>query len=381
MVLGIREDFTSDVQFDSQLTALPESGLYLNEGINPSITVANLLSFLPFPETDFADWSEDAVYGEYATTKKRSDIVSYDSKIYQSLQGANEGNQPDNETAYWLETNLESLKMKYFIDKVQARVKSELKLDKRLINNQFLYNVWDNGQPSSYQLPGDYSAWVFEPKGSDYVTIKLNQVSFQKAGTTPVTMSILNQGVLVTTKTVTPSDGIVDFKDFDYSFTGKGQWKFIIDSTEITGTPAYIDPLNYDGFVAYTQVGTGDDLESAAWSSSQMGNGIGWNVSVFLNSEVYIDNNLDYLAPFVKSTFELMALEMFLANPNNRSNRDQKIQMDESRLLYETTDLTGFTAAKRFVSEKRRAQTALEKAFDTQLAAEDDGFTIEIGSV
>lgn len=380
MVLGIREDFTSTVAFDAQLTALPESGLYLNEGVHPSITVGNLLSFLPFPDVTFTAWDDETTYGKYESTKVKTDIVSYSGKIYQSLQGANLNKQPDTQTAYWLETNLESLKIKAFIDKVQAKVYSELNLTKRLINNQFIYSGWDSNYLIENLLPNDYAAWVFEPKGSDYVTIKLNQVSFSKSGTTPVNLYVINQGVLVTTLQLTPSNGIVDFKDLNYSFSGKGQWMFAIDSTEVIGRPSYIDPSKYDGFVCYTATGIGADLDNVTWSYGNNGNGLGFNVSVFLDAQVYIDNNIDYLANFVRATFELMALEMFMSNANNRSNREQLIQMDMDRLLYETRDLTGFTVAKRYNDEKKRALRVIGNSFDTQLSA-DDEFNVTIGSV
>jgi len=380
MIAGFTEDFTSGVVLDSQLTAAPESGLYFNQATHPSITIGNLLSFLPFQDVTPATWSNATTYGKYEDTKKRSDLVTHNGVIYQSLQASNLNKQPDTQTSWWLPTNNESLKLKSFIDRVTARVYSELHLTKRLVNNQYLYNAVEIGEPSTYTLPADYSAWVFEPKGSDYVTIRLNQVSFQKEGTDPVTMYVLNQGKLITTKTVTPSDGIVEFKDFGYSFTGKGQWKFVIESTEVVGRPAYIDTLSYDGFVAYTMSGIGNDVEDAKWSYSNMGNGIGWNVSVYLDASSYIDNNMDAFGGFVRAAFEMEALQMFLANANNRDNREQQIQMNEDRLIYETTDLSGFTVAKRYVEQKRLAMDAIKKAFDTQLSNED-GLTLSLGSV
>lgn len=379
MIGGFTEDWTSDIVLDSELTTTPQSGLYFNSGTHPSITINNLLSFLPFKETDFSEWDSGVSYGSYETTRKKSNIVKYDDVLYQSLVDLNEGNQPDESPSSWLATNLDSLKLKTLVYQVTDMVLADLKLTKRLINNQFLYNRWEDGSPQpNYPLQGDFSAWVFEPKGSDYVTITLNQISFQKAGTTPVNLYILNQGVLIDTKTITPSNGIVDFKDFNYSFKGYGQWKFVIDSTTVSGRPSFVDTNKYDGFTCYTQSGVGSDVESAKWSYSNTGNGIGWNVSVHLSPELYVENNIGLLGNFIRAAFEYRVMEIFLANPNNRSNRTELIQMDSQRLLLELKDLSAFTVAKRYSDEKKLALQSIQKTFDTQLhKPQSSGITIK----
>ena len=63
MVLGISEDFTSTVEFDSQLSSIPSSGLYLNSGTHPIITVNNLLEFLPNINFNFSEWDSSTSYG------------------------------------------------------------------------------------------------------------------------------------------------------------------------------------------------------------------------------------------------------------------------------------------------------------------------------
>src|SRR5690606_27690871 len=127
--------------------------------------------------------------------------------------------------------------------------------------------------------------------------------------------------------------------------------------------------------------GIGDTPETAQWSFGYNGNGIGWNVSVVLSSDEWIENNLDYLAQFVRATFELMAMEMFLANANNRGNRQEQIQTGNLNLWTDQTQrYDGHTVARRFKDEKARAQRAIEKAFDTQIASQDD-FVFKIGSV
>jgi hypothetical protein len=376
MILGITEDFSTNITLDAELTSLPSSGLYLNSGVHPSITVNNLLSFLSFEDITIADWDIATTYGIYSQTKKKSDLVSYNGKIYQCIL-ANNGLQPDENADEWLETNLDSLKLKNFLSKVEDRVYADLRLTKRLINNQFIYNV---GKVENL-LPNDYSAWIFEPKGSDYVTIKLNQVSIQKSGTTPINLYVINQGVLVDTLTITPSDGKVEFKDLNYSFSGKGKWIFAIDSTEVFTTTSYVDMLQYDGFVCYTASGIGGSAESATYMDSIIGNGLGFNVSVELNSQLYIDNNISSLGNFVRATFELMTLELFLNNSENRGNRNQQIQMDRDNLIAETKSLDMNTVARRYNNELAIARKTIAKTFDTQLSVEISDFEIDETSI
>ena len=378
MRYGFTEDFSSQVVLDAELTALPDSGLYLNSGVHPSITINNLLSFLSFEEFEFATWDTYATYGKYTDTRKRTDIVKHSSKIYQSLVVSNQGNRPDESPEEWLETNLESLKIKNFILKVEDRVFSDLRLTKRLINNQYIYNV--SGR-SEVMLPNDYCAMVFEPKGSDYVTITINQISIQKSGNTPLNLYVINQGVLIDTLQITPSNGIVDFKSLNYSFKGKGKWIFAIDSTEVYLESGYIDPLMFDGFVCYTATGIGNSPESANYSYGFSANGIGLNVSAHLDSQVYIDNNLAMLGNLVRATFELMALEFFLNNSENRGNRSQQIQMDRDNLIAETKSLEMNTVARRYTSELSFAKKTIAKTFDTQLSNNESDFGIEEDTV
>ncbi len=374
MVLGISNDFTSNVILDSQLTGLPTSGLYLNSGVHPSITVKNLLSFLPLLDVIFADWDETKQYEKYQRNIK--DVVSYNGKIYQSLV-SNTNKQPDENTDEWLETNIESLRLKSFIQSVQDRVYSDLHLQKRLINNQYIYEV---GQYEKL-LPNNYCGWIFEPKGSDYCTIRLNQISIQKTGTTPLNLYVINQGNLVDTLEITPSNGRVDFKDLNYSFKGFGTWIFAIESTEVFTSNGCLDPLSYDGFTCGTVIGTGTTPETATYSYSNTGNGLGFNVSVTLDSSVYINNNIQDFGSFIRATFELMAIECFLHNSNNRSNSEEINQSANQQLLIaETKQLDMNTIAKKYQETKSKAMKVINKTFDTQLFESDD-LEIETTSV
>jgi len=378
MILGFSEDFTSNVVLDSELTSIPSSGLYVNSGVHPSINVGNLLDFLPKVDFTFDTWDSVKTYNSFARSRKRTDIVSYNSKIYQSIQGTNLNHSPDEEDSeYWIETNLDSLRLKTFLEQVKDKVYSDLSLTKRLVNNQYFY---DNRNVTEKLLPNDYAAWVLEPKGSDYVTIRVNQMSIQKSGTTPVNLYVVNQGELLNTITLTPSDGKLVFEDVDLTFSGKGQFMLAIDSTDVYVGNATVNPLKFNGFVAYTANGIGDAPETADYTYNTYGNGLGMNVSVYLDANVYIDNNLDALGNYVRAVFEYMVFQVFFHNSNNRSNRNQRIQMDDQTLLAELKDMKHETIVRKYHREKKRAIEVMERTFDTKLN-DHDGLRIKVGSV
>lgn len=377
MILGISEDFSSSVSLDSQLKALPSSGLYLNSGVHPSITVDNLLNFLPKQEFTFTSYNVATTYGSFLASRKRTDIVTYNSKIYQSIQGTNVGNDPEEvDSEYWLETNIESLRLKIFIEQVKDRVKSDLALTRRLVNNQYLYKDGDTAK----ELPNDYAGWVLEPKGSDYVTIRVNQVSLQKDGTTPVSLYIVEGNELIDTLTVTPNNGMVNFQNVDIVSTKKAPLKLVIDSTDVYVGNATIDPFKFNGLTAYTTFGTGNDPETATYTYNTFDNGIGINVTAYMDGSTYIDNNFVDLANYIRATFTLMVFELFLHNSNNRSNRSQRIQMNDDILIQELKNMNAETVIRKYHREKKKAIESMERTFDTQLNNRD-GLEITVGSV
>lgn len=362
MVLGISEDFTSNVVLDSELKKLPSSGLYLNSGVHPSITVENLLDFLPKTIFTFDAWDIAKNYEVFTISRNRKDIVSSDGKIYQSIKAGI--NNAVSDTEFWLETNIESLRIKVFLDKVKDRVFSDLSLTRRLINNQYLY---ESSSTTEVNLTNNYAGWVLEPKGSDYVTIRVNEVSIQKSGTTPINLYILNQNTLIDTITITPNNGQLSFQPVDLVLSGKGTFKLVIDSTSVFRGVSTVNPFKFDGFLAYTTNGSGDAPETSTYTYNTFGNGIGLNLSAYLDATQYIENNLSDFGNFVRAVFEVMVFEMFLHNSNNRSNRSQRIQMDDQMLIAELKDMTHETIVKKYHREKKRALDEIQKTFDTQL--------------
>ena len=380
MILTFAEDYTSSVVLDSSLLASPDSGFYYNQGVHSAITLDNLLHFLPKLGFTFTPYDAGTTYGAYKDSRFKSDIVEDAGVIYESLVAGNIGNTPATSPTEWLVTNIDSLRLKQFIQSTEDDVLSSLKLTRNLVDSQYLYNINEDIQDTV--LTGDFSAWVFEPKGSDYVKFRVNQMALQANVITPVDISVINQGQLVTTLNITPNNGILEFKDSGYEFSGFGRFIFAFPSQSVKISTGFIDPLKYNGFVAYTANGIGATAEDATYTYNSTANGLNFNITTYLDSSVYVKNNLIDFAKFIRTTFELKALNMFRVNANNASNRNQRIQMDEKDLMIETKNLEGLTVAKKFLNEKKIALKRIGRTFDTQLPDEDnEAFEINITSI
>ena len=373
MLLGIVGDLTSTVTLDADLIGQPTSGLYYNSGVHPTVTVDNLLQFLSNVDITFTDYSVGVTYGKYSDTRLVSDLTIDVGVIYESRTTANIGNTPATSPDNWLETNIKSLRLKIFIQQVEDRALGDIALTRRQIDSQNLYDlVEQNSNIAARLLPNDFAAWVFEPKGSDYTVITLNQVAFQATTAAPQNLYVINQGVLITTLTLNPNiDGRLVFEDINYSFFGKGQWIFAVDSQDVLTQGGAIDSLKYDGFVAYMASGIGATPEGATYSFGNSGNGLAFNVSVHLDPTQYLANNLVNFAPYLRATFELEAMNLFLNNPHIKSNRNEREIMKESLLLAEAKDLTNNTVARNHNTEKTRVIAQLDKTFDRQINGND----------
>lgn len=364
MVLTFAEDFTSTIDLDSQLIGTPESGLYWNRGVHPILTVEGLLSYLPIISFTFPVWVAGTTYNEFNTSRKKSDIVTKDSVIYQSLQDSNVGNDPATETAFWLVTNEESLRIKSFIWTVEDNFTGALTLDRKLIENQYIYNVGETVQA----LSNDFSGWAFEPKGSDYVKIRINQIALQADTDVQQSLFVINQGRLITTLTLNPDNGVLSFEDVGYTISGKGRFLFVINSQDVLSENAFNDPLRYDGFVCYPVTGIGATAQGATYSDSSIGNGLNFNVSAYLDSDLYITNNKIDLAKFLQVQMELDFVRTIIHNTNFRSNREERIlksgQLAQQLLSTESLNLDLNTIARKYMNEKKIAVEAVNKTFD-----------------
>lgn len=366
MILTFAQDFTSSVELDSELIGTPDSGLYWNRGVHPIFTIENLLAFLPNISFTFADYVAGTTYTKFEESRKKSDVVSSDGKIYLSIANDNTGNQPDTSSTKWLETNINSLRIRSYLWTVYDNYKAALSLTRKLIENQFIYNVGENIS----QLSNDFSGWAFEPKGSDYVKIRINQMSLQANTTTPQSIYVINQGRLIDTLTLNPNNGVLEFEDVGYEFSGKGAFIFAFESQEVVSDCAYNDALKYQGFVAYPVTGVGSVAKDADYSIQTSGNGLNFNVTSRLDSTLYIQNNEVDLAKFIQSQFEMDCIRMIVHNANNRSNIQERLQkqgINSQILATESLDLSMGTIAKSYSVKKKQALDAISRTFDRAL--------------
>jgi len=360
MTLTFAEDFSSSVVLDSELRGTPESGLYLNRGVLPILTANNLLSILPNEDLIFSAWDEATIYSKFSDSKVKSDVVSYESKVYQSISATNINNLPT-DTDYWLETNIESLRIKSWLWTVEDNLLSQLSLHKKLIENQFIYDVGE----SLITLPNDYAAWVFEPKGSDYVKIKINQMALQANTTTPITVSVVNQGAVADTITLNPNNGLLEFEDVGYTISGKGRFFFVFPSQEVYSDNAFNDPLKYNGFVCYPAIGQGSTPQGATYTETSYGNGLNFNVSAYLDSSNYITNNILHFGKAYQAQAEMDFIQMLRFNSNVRTNLEQReIGVDKNYLDFQASDLSTNTVAKKYMTEIKEAKKSIERSFD-----------------
>jgi hypothetical protein len=383
MLLGIVGDYTAQSTLDGELLATPDSGLYFNSGVHPSINVTNLLHFLPNIEITFIEYAAGTTYGKYSDSRLQSDIVTNGGITYQSLTSGNIGNTPASNPSNWLVTNLDSLRLKFFIQSVEDKVLADINLVRRQVDSQYLYNLVEQDEgivPVS--LPNDFAAITLEAKGSDYTAFTLNEVAFQATTADQQNLYVINQGVLIETIILNPNlEGRLVFESIKKSYSGKGRWIFAVDSQDVLTRNAYLDPLKYDGFVASAETGIGSTPESADYAFSQNSNGLAFNITVHTDPSLYVEHNLVNFGQFYQATFELEAFRMFQTNANDRSNREQRIQMNDTLLNVEIRDLTNDTAARRYNIARDKAIKQLEKTFDREIAQDDNILTIEVNSV
>ncbi len=385
MILSIAADLTSTVSLDSELLSTPDSGLFLNSGVHPSINVNNLLEFLPNKTITFGAYVAGTTYGKYTDSRKLTDVVLDGGLVYQSITAANTGNTPASSPTQWLLTNIESLRIKTFYLNSQDNAIAKLNLKRRLLDSQYLYNVVEVADnPTATTLSNDYAAWVFEPKGSDYVKFQINEIAFQATTATPQSMYVINQGVLVTTLTLNPNlEGRLVFEDISYVFSGKGRWIFAVDSQVVLTNGSTIDPLKYDGFVAYMATGTGATAEDSTWSDSVSNNGLNFNIKAYLDSTVYLNYNLVDYGEYLQAAWELDVLEMYVHNSNNRSNRTERLQnFDRDLIIAEVKDgkMVG-SALSKFIRQKKAAKAMLAKTFDRGISPSSGGGSSNLRSV
>lgn len=377
MDLTFAQDYSTTVQLDSGLLGLPDSGLYWNLGVHPSITVNNVLELLPHEQFTFSDYDPGTTYGKYESTKNINDVVLYDSKLYYSLISSNIGNTPSGSSINWQETNEESLRLRAFIWRVEDTVLNALNFQRKLVESQQIYHVADN----LFTPNTDFIGWAFDNKGTDYVKIRINKIACQANTTNPVSMYVIKQGRLVETLTLNPDNALFEFETINYTITGKGVTYFVIDSQEVKADAAYNDALKYSSFVCYPISGNGDTAYEAEYSRSSSGNGLGWDISVYYDSSDYVESNLIDFAKFRQSQFAMTFMEMLYNNSNAQSNRTENILRSVPDLQVQVLDFNANTVARKYKYAKKEAIEAINRTFDKFLKNKSKKLRVRSSSI
>jgi hypothetical protein len=359
MNLTFVDDYSSDVVLDTQLTGVSDSGVYFNRGVHPYITIDNIIQYLPARTITLSAYNALTTYGDYMITRQRSDIVTSGGLTYQSIASGNKGNTPVSSPTKWVVTNENSIKIKTEIFNAEDSLIQALSLNRKLVENQYIYDVGK----TEVTLQGDFSGWAFEPKGSDHVKIRINQMSLQAMTVSDVNVYVVNQGVLLQTLVLHPNNGLLEFEDVVCTLSGKGVFYLVFPSQEVLSNNAYNDPLRYTGFICYPVQGIGSTAASSVYKDSVC-SGLNFNVSVYTDTTTYVLNNMVDFAKALQSQFELNMLKMFHSNPHIQITRNSQNMMDNGLLYNEIMGIEGETVVKKYKKDIKEALEAVNKTYD-----------------
>lgn len=378
MNLTFVDDYSSDVVLDSELTGTPSSGMYFNRGVHPLVTIDNIINHLSDKDITFSAYAAGTTYGNFMSTRKKSDIVTSGGKIYQSIASANIGNTPSSSPTKWVETNPQSIKIKTEVFKSEDGLLHDLNLMRKMVENQFIYNIGE----TSVTLGGNFSGWAFKVD-SDYMKIRINKIALQANTTSPVNIYIINQGILLHTVAITPANGILSFVDVNYDLSGKGVFYVVFPSQSVKASSESVDAQKYRNFTCYPVQGVGSTAAASEYKQSSC-NGLNFNVTVFVDSSEYVKDNLIDFSKALQSRFELDMLNVFYNNPNiqinNNTRNVAKTQQFFANLYNEIMGVEGETVRRKYTREIKEAQEVMNLTFD-KLTRSNTEFKIKLSTL
>lgn len=373
MEFGILEDYTiSGLDLGEDLVN-PTSGLFLNDGVSPLITVKNLLNFLPYLDYLIPEWDNLKNYELYDSDIKG--LVSYNSKFY-ICKESNVGLQPDLNPISWAETNKESVVLMNFVKNVVDRALLSLSIE-NVISEK---NIVDVTKSSDYDfsLISDYVGLSFNLLDDFNTYLNIKKLSIQANTINPIDVYVVNNGVLLQTIQLTPENGLISFKDVDLKLKGFGTFYLVMESSSVKKGTGYLDKYNFDGVVVSGVLGKGNSPESSEFSENPSTNGFGVVYSVEMDIKDSYKTKPTTFFNYIKSCFEYSCFELFLYNPNATSNQHQKVIMDKNLLQNELKILDADTVAKRRNDYKKQLEDVLSSMFKVK---KTKGFTYKLTSI
>lgn len=369
-MIGFKHDFTTDAFLDKEILKNSSDFCCLNENA-PLLTLANILDFLPKIEINFSIFSINKTYFSFAETQDYNSILTYNGELYQCI-ATSIGNLPTDEN-FFIKTNLDSIRLKSYINNVLEKVKEDLQLSYNLIENQ---SIFPSNLNMKYTPINDKIGVSFEKRGSDYISIIINEFSAY-ADVNDNTFNLyhyLNNSLKKTISINNSFSNEYQTNFINLELNEKGSHVLAIDKRPMFNSNKQINPLRYDSFI-YNNV----ELTNGRFVRSSVScNGIGVNVSTALKSDLFLKHNLKLFHRFLKATFEYLFYQTILINSNKRINSNTRLLFDEKLLLSELKNKDTDSVLNRYLKEKDLALSLMKKTFDKQINKNTDEMEIEI---
>jgi hypothetical protein len=350
------DNYTSTL--DASLIGVSNSGRYYNIGVNPLITLRNVLSFM----LPASSWVVPTYSG--TDTYLKDDLVVSASIYYVSLQDNNIGHAV-NLTTWWKVTTLESVWIKNKLLGVFESVLSKSILTSPILDHAKLYSISDDSD--LIVNASNYVGFEIRPKSSDHLKITINRISGQFSEDENVTMYLYKNNTLVTSFAITGSADFAFTDITDIDLTGEARWFLFYDQDDLTGQ-AYNSVMNDSKLVCikpFEVPNTTTDFINDVNSYTSNSYGLGIDISVTADLTQFILSNIQVFVECIHLQWQYDILEMFFTNPEVRITLNERNISSDKVSEYIMIDLRGDTKHS-LASKLDRAYKKLIDALDFQ---------------
>lgn len=386
-LITFKNSLNSDTPvLSSDLTGQSKSKRYFNVGTHGLISLENIDKLLPLTD-DFTitAYAAGTTYTNFDTDFKLSNVVSASDKYYISIANANQGNAVS-ETAWWKETTLLSLLLKDKIRGAIENVISDIVQPNFIESNEYLYRVADlTDDVITTPATGKWVGYRIFPVSSEHLLFIINQVALQFTDTeTDLTFKLYNQNTEISTFDLTATGGRFQWQDITQLelTSNSGAWYLFYDQNDLTGDAIGDDCLFTNYFYEYAHItpfecAVGTDLNTIDTDDfvTDKNFGINLNFSISYDLTDFLKQHETMFAEAYQLQFVYNMLDLFVNNPDARSNLNQR-NIDIDNTLYELKNYDGHTIIRRLRSAQKQLRASFQKlsykdsAFETN--DEDD---------